>query len=66
MNKLFGINGILGLLIAVVLLLVVVFLLGYQGIMIQKEQASNYYTIDRSAVEMKSIDNIQHYKLKDK
>ncbi|MCE3039691.1 DUF4006 family protein [Helicobacter anatolicus] len=66
MNKLFGINGILGLLIAVVLLLIVVFLLGYQGIMIQKEQASNYYTIDRSAVEMKSIDNIQHYKLKDK
>lgn len=66
MNKLFGINGILGLLIAVVLLLVVVFLLGYQGIVIQKEQASNYYTIDRSAVEMKSIDNIQHYKLKDK
>ncbi|MCE3037374.1 DUF4006 family protein [Helicobacter sp. faydin-H20] len=66
MNKLFGINGILGLLIAVVLLLVVVFLLGYQGIMIQKEQASNYYTIDRSAVEMKSVDNIQYYKLKDK
>lgn len=62
MNKLFGLNGITGLLLAVVLLLVIVFALGYKSILVQQDQATNFYTIDRNAVQMNSADNAQHYK----
>lgn len=46
MNGLFGLNGLVGYIIAVVLLLTVVFILGSNGVAIQKANATNYYTVE--------------------
>jgi hypothetical protein len=42
----FGLNGIGGMLIAVVLLLSIVGFLGTNALLVQQKNASNYYKID--------------------
>ncbi|EEO25430.1 DUF4006 family protein [Helicobacter winghamensis] len=63
MNGLFGVNGLLGYFVAVVLLLSVVFGLGYAAVVTQKAQANNPYVIeDANALQMSSKANAQHFK----
>ena len=61
MNGLFGINGLTGFFVAVVLLLSVVGVLGTCAVLVQKSEATNYYNLDGSALKMKSVDNSKHY-----
>ncbi len=50
----FGLNGIGGMLIAVVLLLSIVGFLGTNALLVQQKNASNYYKIDgEKEVQMK-------------
>lgn len=63
MSKLFGINGLGGLLIAVVLILSLVTILGYKGVLVQQAESTNFYQLDKNAIEMNSSQNAQHYKL---
>jgi hypothetical protein len=59
MNGLFGLNGITGYLIAVVLLLSIVFALGYSSIVVQQREASNPYAIKGNAVpNPKTIEDV--------
>ena len=63
MNGLFGINGLLGYFIAVILLLSVVFCLGYAAVVTQKAQANNPYVIENAnTLQMTSKSNAEHYK----
>ncbi|WP_027327188.1 DUF4006 family protein [Helicobacter pametensis] len=63
MNKLFGLNGILGLLILVAVLLSVVFGLGMQAWKTQKIQATNAYSLDHQSIQAIDSKNSQYYKL---
>lgn len=63
MSKLFGINGLGGLLVAVVLILSLVAILGYKGVLVQQAESTNFYQLDKNAIEMNSSQNAQHYKL---
>jgi hypothetical protein len=68
MDGLFGLNGITGYLIAVVLLLSVVSFLGLKGVAVQKREAVHYYTIERP-FEIQMIDknnNERHIKIYNK
>lgn len=51
----FGLNGIGGMLIAVVLLLSIVGFLGTNALLVQQSNASNYYKIDGEK-DVKMID----------
>ncbi|WP_299546253.1 DUF4006 family protein [uncultured Helicobacter sp.] len=63
MNGLFGVNGLLGYFVAVVLLLSVVFGLGYAAVVTQKAQANNPYVIENAnTLQMTSKENAQHFK----
>ena len=62
MNGLFGINGLGGYNIAVVLLLAVVFGLGYTAVITQKAEANNPYVIENAnSIQMKSVEDAQHF-----
>lgn len=62
MNGLFGINGLTGYFVAVVLLLSVVGVLGTCAVLTQKEVATSYYKIeDASAIKQISADNAKHH-----
>lgn len=62
MNGLFGLNGITGYLIAVVLLLTIVFIFGSNGVAIQKREAMNYYTIEKPFdIQMISENNNENH-----
>ena len=63
MNGMFSLNGLGGFLIAVVLLLVVVFALGYKAVSTQKAQSLNSYVIENvSSLQMKNKNNAANYK----
>ncbi|PAF54524.1 hypothetical protein BKH42_01040 [Helicobacter sp. 13S00482-2] len=63
MNGLFGINGLLGYIVAVLLVVGLAVGFGFAAVSIQKSQATNYYKIDNQAnIKMKSKDNAYHYK----
>lgn len=63
MDGLFGINGLLGYVVAVVLLLSIVFIFGSNAVATQKSQATNYYKIENPfGVKMISEDNVRHVK----
>lgn len=59
----FSLNGIGGLIVAVVLLLAVVGILGTIAVSVQKEQANNHYTIEGSKANMIDKSNSKLYKL---
>ncbi|WP_394909683.1 DUF4006 family protein [uncultured Helicobacter sp.] len=63
MDKLFGINGLAGFLIAVVALLAVVGFLGTCAIKSQQAQATNFYKIEsQSSIEQNVKDASVYYK----
>ena len=63
MNRLFGLNGIVGLLLLVVVLLSVVTGLGIQAWKTQKAQATNAYTIKDNEIKANNSQNAQYYQL---
>lgn len=61
MNGLFGLNGLLGYAIAVVLLLTIVFIFGSNAVATQAKHAENYYKIEKpEQIKMISQDNVKH------
>ncbi|BDQ29356.1 hypothetical protein NHP190002_00510 [Helicobacter ailurogastricus] len=52
MNGLFGLNGILGNLLVVVILLILVAFLGLKAVHIQQEEATHYYKLDTQSLQM--------------
>lgn len=64
MNGIFGLNGLGGFLIAVVLLLSIVAFLGTQAVLVQHAEATNAYKIHNSvAIPMNSAKMDNHYKV---
>lgn len=59
-RKVFGLHGISGALIAVVLLLSIVVWFTIWGLGVQQENAENFYTIDKEKVKMFSTENGKH------
>ncbi len=60
----FNLNGLMGGLIATVLLLSILVFLTAWDIGVQKENAQNYYKIkDPQGLKFKSDDNAKHYEL---
>ena len=61
----FKLNGITGMLIAVVLLLSILAVLTINGIKVQQNEASNFYKInqDLNGLKMNSSDNYKQYQL---
>ncbi|WP_277641226.1 DUF4006 family protein [Wolinella succinogenes] len=63
MNGLFGVNGLLGYLVAVVLLLSVVGVFTFLAIGVQKEEATNYYRLEKAHdIQMHNSDNEKQYR----
>jgi hypothetical protein len=61
MDKMFGLNGIAGLLIATALLLSIVGFLGFQAVVAQQANANNPYSADKlHDVKMFSTGNAPH------
>lgn len=62
---LFALNGITGMLIATVLLLTILAVLVFSSVMVQQNEAQNFYKInqDLNALKFNSTDNGQHYEL---
>jgi hypothetical protein len=58
------IHGLVGYAVAVVLLLTILVVLTVVGIGVQKEQSTNFYTVnqDLDAIKMNSLENINHRK----
>ncbi|PAF46380.1 hypothetical protein BKH46_07890 [Helicobacter sp. 12S02634-8] len=64
MNGLFGINGLVGYVIAVVLVVGIAVFFSVVAIGVQKTQATHYYKLqDQSAIQMKNTKNDKHYEL---
>lgn len=63
MDRMFGLNGVVGLLLLVVVLLSVVFGLGMQAWKTQKVQATQGYTLDYQSIQANDSQNNQYYKL---
>ncbi|QKF66533.1 DUF4006 domain-containing protein [Arcobacter venerupis] len=61
----FKLNGITGMLVAVVLLLTILGVLTFNGIKVQQNEASNFYKInqDLNGLKMNSSDNYKQYQL---
>jgi len=59
-RSLFALNGITGLLIAVVLLLTIEIALVTTGLFIQQDNATNYYDINKAALKKIDAANAQH------
>ena len=61
----FKLNGITGMLVAVVLLLSILGILTFNGLKVQQNEASNFYKInqDLNGLKMNSSENYKHYQL---
>lgn len=61
----FKLNGITGMLVAVVLLLSILGFLVFNALMVQQREASNFYKInqDLNGLKMNSSDNYKQYQL---
>ena len=61
----FKLNGITGMLVAVVLLLSILGFLVFNSIIVQQREASNFYKInqDLNAIKMNSSENYKQYQL---
>ncbi|WP_320035981.1 DUF4006 family protein [Campylobacterota bacterium DY0563] len=59
------VHGITGMLIAVVLLLTILVVLGYNAVIVQQNEAQNFYKInqDLNGLEANSPDNHKQYEL---
>lgn len=66
-RSVFSIDGVTGMLIATLLLLVVLTFLSILAVMVQRENSSSYYTITNPQdIKMFGTDASKHYKLLDK
>ena len=61
--KMFGLNGLFGLLIAVVLVVALAIILGFYGVKAQQQEATHFYTLDKNAIKMIDTNNASYYKL---
>ena len=61
----FKLNGISGMLVAVVLLLSILAILVINAVLVQQREATNYYKInqDLNGLKMNSAENHTHYQL---
>ena len=60
-RSVFALDGVTGMLIATVLLLVILAVLTVWGLGVQQESATNYYDIkDEKSIKMFSTDNAKH------
>ncbi len=61
----FKLNGITGMLVAVVLLLTILVALTFFGLKVQQNEANNFYKInqDLNGLKMNSFDNHKQYQL---
>ncbi len=61
----FKLNGITGMLVAVVLLLSILGFLVFNALIVQQKEASNFYKInqDLNAIKMNSSENYKQYQL---
>lgn len=61
----FKLNGVTGMLVAVVLLLSILGVLVFNSVLVQQREASNFYKInqDLNGLKMKSSDNYKQYQL---
>lgn len=61
----FKLNGITGMLVAVVLLLSILGFLAFNSLIVQQREASNFYKInqDLNGLKMNSSDNYKQYQL---
>ena len=61
----FKLNGITGMLVAVVLLLSILGFLVFNALIVQQREANNFYKInqDLNALKMNSSDNYKQYQL---
>ncbi len=58
----FNLNGLLGGVLATVLLLAIVGYLSMWAIQVQKDNATNYYELENpSEIQMRSTDNAKHW-----
>lgn len=65
-RNVFALNGVTGMLIATVLLLAILAVLTCLGISAQKEVAQKPYTVENpSGIQMKSVENAKHVKIKE-
>lgn len=65
-RNVFALNGVTGMLIAVVLLLSLLGIFTYFAIKAQQDVAQKPYTLENpSAIQMKSTQNAQHVKIKE-
>lgn len=65
-RNVFALNGVSGMLVAVVLLLSILGVLTYFGIQLQKEVANKPYALENpTAIKMKSVDNAKHFVVKE-
>ena len=60
-RSVFALDGVTGMLIATVLLLVILAVLTVWGLGVQNANATNYYDIkDENSIQMRSVDNVNH------
>ncbi|MEN8302826.1 MAG: DUF4006 family protein [Campylobacterota bacterium] len=60
-RSVFALDGVTGMLIATVLLLIILAVLTVWGLGVQNANASNYYDIkDEQKIQMRSVDNVNH------
>ncbi|PAF50764.1 hypothetical protein BKH43_04195 [Helicobacter sp. 13S00401-1] len=64
----FGLNGYVGFIIAVLIVVIGAIIVGWGAIYVQRKNATDYYTINTSSLQMKSVDNknaITYHKVKE-
>lgn len=65
-RNVFALNGVTGMLIATVLLLSILGVLTWWGISVQQDVANKPYSLQNpSGIQMKSVDNANHVKVKE-
>lgn len=62
----FSSNGLIGFIIAVLLVVSIAIIFSVCAINVQKREATNYYNMDTSKIEMINNTNAKHYKMQEK
>jgi len=59
-KKMYGLNGLLGYIIIIVVLLSILFILGYNALKIQQRESTNYYKINQELDGLSTKDTQNH------
>ncbi len=62
----FSLNGLTGFIIAVLLVVSIAIIFSVCAINVQKREATNYYNMDTSKIEMINSANSKYYKMQEK